>query len=495
MKTTQVLYIICFLGIILFIATSTNLLDLNTEGFSSGSLSTIMENSKVVVPKGVERTRSKAEMIPDIAKPGGLPFGPYLQTASVGSYQYQDPSIMPAELAQMKELLESLRSFLGFEAANIASSSDPSVSLPLTQLRADNSRLQQEVAVLEKNPGIASTLTQQDLADIQGSLAFLQRKARLFQTAGIVSNGVEGFQDQGRTPKTRATKDDLQELQTKVYGAILTLTASGTVDPVVQARVSKLQALYTDTTDMITKLDKGFWTAEDVPVFKEDVTTILPSLDKPSQPLMDLSAQDDGMPLSPVEQQLSQFVGKNNAKPVFKNLIKNGSFDINIDLGYNIPGDPNGSSIHYKKEVSVGSKNNHTAQKVDGPFDPGMSGMDDRAEVVQKKNTPGHLDWKKRAAGICDQIKQRGLDPADFGCIPQGSIMSPAYSWRGHTKMVCGRLGSTTDPDLPRVCGCPPSNWNGWTLPTCLSPPNSKGSPKTMPPECGNGIFDLSSFS
>ena len=487
MKTTQILYILCFFGIILFIVTSTHLLD--KEGFSapSGPLTTIMENAKVTVPKGVERTKSKAETIPDIAKPGGLPFGPYLQTASVGSYQYQDPSIMPAELAQIKELLESLRSFFGFESSNIGSSSDPTVSLPLTQLRADNSRLEQEVAVLEKNPGIASTLTQQDLADIQGSLAFLQRKARLFQTAGIVSNGVEGFQNQG--PKTRATKDHLQTLQTKVYAAILILTSSGTVDPVVQARVKRLQSMHTDISDMIVKLDKGFWKAEDVPVFKEDIMAILPSLDKPSKPLMDLTAQDDGMPLSPVEEQLSQFVGKNNAKPVFKSLIKNGSFGVNIDLGYNIPNDPDGSSIHYTKEFSVGSSG--TAQKVDGPFDPGMSGMDDRAEVVQKSINPGHLDWKNRATGICDQIKQRGLDPADFGCIPQGSIMSPAYSWRGHTKMICGRLGSTMDSDLPRVCGCPPSNWKGWSLPTCLGPPNSKFS-KTTPPECGKGIYDLS---
>jgi hypothetical protein len=397
---------------------------------------------------------------------------------------------MPADVNQIKVLLEDLRSFLGFEAGNIASSSDPTVSLPLTQLRADNSRLQQEVAVLEKNPGIASTLTQQNLADIQGSLAFLQRKARLFQTAGIVSNGVEGFQGMGQGPKTRAKKDDLQRLQTKVYGAILTLTSSGTVDPVVQARVNKLQALYTDTTDMITKLDKGFWKDEDIPVFKQDIEEILPSLDQPSNPLMNLTQQGDGMPLSPVEQQLSQFVGKDNAKSVFKSLIKNGSFDVNVDLGYNIPDNPNGSSIHYKKEFSIG-KGGVTSQKVDGPFDPGMSGMDDRAEVVQKSTTPGHLDWKKRAKGICDQVKQRGLDPLDFGCIPEGSIMSPAYSWRGHTKMVCGRLGSTTDPNLPRVCGCPPSDWKGWSLPTCLNPPNSKGSPKTMPPECGKGIYDL----
>ena len=204
---------------------------------------------------------------------------------------------------------------------------------------------------------------------------------------------------------------------------------------------------------------------------------------------MDLTEQGDGKPLSPVEMQLAGLVGKDNAKSVFKNLQKNGSFEINVDLGYNIPNDPSGSSIHYKKDYSIGGA--ATAQTVDGPFDAGLSGSEDRAEIIQKSLTPSHLDWKKRASGICDQIKQRGLDPVDFGCIPQGSIMSPAYSWRGHTKMVCGRLGSTMDPNLPRVCGCPPSDWKGWTLPTCLGPPNSKGAGK-MAPECGKGIYDLS---
>ena len=74
------------------------------------------------------------------------------------------------------------------------------------------------------------------------------------------------------------------------------------------------------------------------------------------------------------------------------------------------------------------------------------------------------FDWKKRATSICEQVRLRGLDPEDFGCLAKGTIMSPAYSWRGHTKMICGRLAATTDPALPVSCGCPPSNWKGWTL-------------------------------
>jgi hypothetical protein len=478
MKLMQTLYLICFIGIVFYIVNSSHLLDHTLESFENPVQSIANSLPKVSMP--LQEKRISAEKIPEIAMPGGLPYGPYLQTASVGSYQFQDPSIMPAELSQMKSLSEDLRSFLRFEAPSIQKSSDPTVSLPLTQLRADASKLNQEISVLQKNPGIASTLTQESLADIQGSLSFLQRKVRVFQTAGVVSGGVEGF---ANIPKTRATPDDLQSLQKKIYAAILILSASGTQDPIVQARIQNLQKMYNQTTEMITKLDKGFWKPADIPVFQEDITTILPSLDKPDKPLMDLSAQGDGTTLSAIEMQLADLVGAGNAKSVFKNIQDKGSFNVNIDFGYNTSDD---SSINLSKGVTYGSAKE---QDVDGPFDSTMSGMDDRAEETQKSITPGHLDWKQRATGICDQIKQRGLDPLDFGCISEGSIMSPAYSWRGHTKMVCGRLASTTDPNLPRVCGCPPSDWNGWSLPTCLGPPNAKV-PGKMPPECAKGIYD-----
>jgi hypothetical protein len=72
------------------------------------------------------------------------------------------------------------------------------------------------------------------------------------------------------------------------------------------------------------------------------------------------------------------------------------------------------------------------------------------------------LDWKARTKQICEQVRMRGLDPQDFGCLKESDEVSPNYSWRGHAKMVCSRLGSTPDPALPQTCGCPPANWGGW---------------------------------
>ena len=494
MRTSQILYIFLFLGIIVFIVKSTHLLD----GFED------IPQADPIIAKGIKEARLDIQVQPNSSKPGTLPAGPYAQTASVGSYQYQDPAQLPAELKQMSNLYEDIKAFLVFEGPSIGNSSDPTVSLPLTQIQADSRKLQQEISVLERNPGIQASLNQQELADMQEGLTFLQRKVRLFQTSGVVSDegasGKEGFQNIPVQGKTKATKAELQLLQTKVMAAILTLSSSGTTDPVVQARIKNLQAMYTDTTDMINKLNKGIWTATDVPVYSQDIKAIIPNLADPKKSIPDVTKQGSGKKLSPVEQYIASLVGEENASDVFKSLKDKGMFKVSFDLGYNTSG-PTGSTgstgsnqFSMNKSIdlldmdgdanmrsgshnpSMNSINPSSSITMAGPYDNSMSGMDDRAEAIQKANRPSHLDWKARAKGICNQVKQRGLDPLDFGCIPEGSKLSPAYSWRGHAKMVCGRLGSTMDPGLPETCGCPPPNWKGWTLPDCLSGPAPVGS-------------------
>jgi len=457
---------------VVWVVSSSHLLDSPSKESKEGYENTISSEPKI--PQGVLPTRLDIQAMPNSSIPNQLPFGPYLQTASVGSYQYQDPATMPAELKQMTNLFEDLRSFLVFEGPSISDSSDPTVQLPLTQLRADSRKLEQEITVLENNSGIQSSLTQQNIADIQGALVFLQRKVRLFQTAGVVSNGVEGFEDVPKAPKTRATKGDLLELQTKVYAAILTLSSSGTKDPVVQARIQRLQNMYSSVSDMISKLDKGIWTNENVPVFKEDIVNVLPNLADPQSNVMDIFSQGSGKKLSPVQKQLAAYVGEENAESVFNSIKDNGMFRVSVDLGYNVNGSAKPTKYSRKMEINSGE----SKMKMSLPFDSETPGIEKRDEVksIQSSenngtdymnpsvsNRPGELDWKKRGTSICEQARLRGFDPEDFGCIREGSTMSPAYSWRGHTKMVCGRLGATLDADLPTMCGCPPSNWKGWS--------------------------------
>ena len=474
MKTATILYLVLILGIVVWVVMNAHIIDTVSEGFK-------VMSSEPVIAKGVEPTRLPIQAMPNASTVGDLPFAPYGQTASVGSFPYQDPALLPAELTQMKKLYEDLRSFLVFEGANIASSSDPTVQLPLTQLRADSRKLQQEISVLDKNPGIQSSLTQQNTADIEEALSFLQRKVRLFETSGVISEEIEGFTD-GSKAKSRATLQELIQFQSRIYAAILTLSASGTTDPVVQSRIKNLQTMYSSITDLITKVNKGITKESDIPVFEEDITAILPNLANPSAKLSNVITTKSGKELSPVEKQLSSLVGEENAPAVFKNLLEKGMFNISVDLGYNTQSNDSESLVYskglslqtdgtmaegnvpksMKSKVQETSMTTDIPMTTDTPFDAVSKGMDDRLEEKSKK--PSGLDWKKRAKDICEQVRLRGMDPLDFGCIPEGSATSPAYSWRGYAKMVCGRLGSTLDPGLPSLCGCPPKNWKGWTL-------------------------------
>ena len=484
MKATQIIYLIVFAGIVFWIVSSTHLLDFAKEGFESLVSS---PNSEPIMPKVLTPTSIKMETMPNPNTLDSIPFGPYAQMASIGSYQYKDPATLPAELMQIKKINEDIRSFLMFEGVNLADTSDPSIQLPLTQLRADSQKLESEISVLAKNPGIDSQLTQQELANIEGSLTFLQRKVRLFETSGVINDEVEGFTGSldssgNKDGKTKATKDELVAFQKRIYAAILTLSASGATDAVVQARIDRLENMYTAINTLVTKLNNGDISNNDIPIYKEDINEILPKLADTASKIKSIFEQKSGKKFNMIEKQLSKIVGEDNARSVFNNLKDTGNFRVNIELGYNGSKDSrerqrprfnqplalqdDGTLGIDDTNSSANSSANSSGQpmSVNSAYDTTTKGMDDRAENNSNKSKASRFDWKKRASSICEQVRLRGLDPEDFGCIAKDSLMSPAYSWRGHSKMVCGRLAATMDPNLPIACGCPPSNWKGWTL-------------------------------
>jgi len=482
MKATQVLYLILFLGIILFVATKTPLLNFSKEGFeASGSLKSEPRIPRVLVPTSIN-----IEAMPNPATLDTIPFGPYGQMASTGSYQYKDPATLPVQLNQIKKVNEDIRSFLTFEGVGLADTSDPTVQLPLTQLRADSQKLQSEISVLSKNPGIDSQIRQQELTDIEGSLTFLQRKVRLFETSGVISDRIEGFKgskdkdtDTDKDGRKKATKDDLVAFTKRIYAAILTLSSSGTSDSVVQARIQRLENMYTAVNNIVTKLNNGEMKNSEVPIYKEDIDEILPKLADTASKIKNVFEQSSGKKLNEIEKQLSKLVGEDNAQSVFNNLKDTGKFRVNIELGYNGAKE---SSIRPTFTQNLGLQDDGTLglddstfsnssanssgqpMTIESAYDTITKGMDDRAQSNTNYSSVSRFDWKKRASSICEQVRLRGLDPEDFGCIAKDSLMSPAYSWRGHSKMICGRLAATMDPNLPVVCGCPPSNWKGWTL-------------------------------
>ena len=203
------------------------------------------------------------------------------------------------------------------------------------------------------------------------------------------------------------------------------------------------------------------------------------------QSIVNIFSEKNNTSLSLIEQEIAKLVGTENTQSVFTNLKDKGMFKVSLDFGYNVSGnkdtttfrresslqrdgtmktssDLNNDSTRVSTQSSTNGSTNGTYMNL--PFDSSTPGMDDNFARTNASSEVSRFDWKKRVTNICEQVKLRGFDPLDFGCIPKGSLTSPAYSWRGHAKMVCGRLGTTMDPDLPIACGCPPQKWKGWTL-------------------------------
>jgi len=125
--------------------------------------------------------------------PGQLPHSQYEQIAASSPLPYQDTALIKANRQQMINLLEMLKGFLAFEAQEIAERSDPSIQLPLQTARSDFQSLQNEVQVLNRNPGIQPTITLSHLNDISSNLAYLQEKVRLTGAAGPIQGPIYQF--------------------------------------------------------------------------------------------------------------------------------------------------------------------------------------------------------------------------------------------------------------------------------------------------------------
>ena len=92
---------------------------------------------------------------------------------------------------------------------------------------------------------------------------------------------------------------------------------------------------------------------------------------------------------------------------------------------------------------------------------PGLPGVSNR---IYNEPVSIGLNWEKRSKQIVKQIKKRGLNPKQFGAIPNNVKVDESFSWRGYAKMMCTRLNATTDPGLAVTVGCPEENWEGWRV-------------------------------
>ena len=423
--------------------------------------------------------KAAPESVADVAPytlPGEIPLAPYGQVATMSPLPYQDTTMIKANRQQILSLLEMLKGFLAFEAQQLTEKSDPSIQLPLSNARSDFQVLQNAVDLLNRNPGLQPTMTMTTLNEMSSNLAYLQEQVRLSGSAGSLQGPTNQFTE-GFTSSTKATLKDLTEFVGRIQGEIIRLSASGTTDPIVNSRVSALTNLKNDVQGIITKLNNNSMQPNEVPILKSDIDKALPLLGNPSRPLGEI-IKTLGLPpglanILPAnlikDPETKQYIGSLIDK--YAEQIVNG-VSASFNVKYTAPGEAStsesqraaSSTIDTLGFPSMADLNNVSNAKF-APYDSGSPVTDHLAPTPSDAGRgPSQFDWKQRSKEIEAQVKQRGLQPADFGIMPEGTKTSSDFSWKGYARMMCTRLQATSDPSLGITCGCPPMDWKGWRI-------------------------------
>jgi len=399
--------------------------------------------------------------------PGELPVAAYEQIGAASPLPYQDTTLIKANEQQLKSLLEMVKGFLAFEAQELSEKSDPSIQLPLQTARSDFHVLQREVEVMNRNPGIQSTLTLMNVNEMSSNLAYLQKQVRLIGSAGSLQGPVNEFIDKSKEGfanmrnNNPATVAELSTFAIKVDNQIQTLAASGTNEPVTKKRISDLTGMKAYIQGIVDQINANTLSPSDVLITQNDIKTAFKIISTPN------SSTADALSTLGIQNITSNGSSTNpkaisNANKLVDRLtdkiIKGVTASFNVSYPANNVGP---SSIDQTGFPSMGDLDNVSNAK----FIPSDAGMitDPLALTPMDagRQKASHFDWKQRAKEIEDQVKKRGLRPEDFGIT---GIQNPSkeFSWKGYAQMICTRLQATMDPALPVTCGCPPMDWKGW---------------------------------
>lgn len=415
------------------------------------------------------------------------------QIASFNSLPYQDPSLEKAAYKRILNVQTTLQGFLEQEASSLSDVSDPSVVLPLTTARGDLVRLRNEVMVLRRNPGINSSLTQNDLDGIEANLGYLQRKWRLSVYNDI--NGIEGFKVEGFATTDRASLNELNNLIMKINTTITMLSSSGTNDPVFTARIQALNALKLKIQAIISDVESGARPESEIPISHNAYQNFLKSVNNTDSPIKDLALGSE-LPttLSDLFPAYSSgdVSGANMARYIFQQyadtLFKGLSWDINLhytsenqmnvanslvnSLSSLLPSksyltDVSDNRGEFASTITDLHNNNTKGTTTTTTTNPTITNPTTTNPTITtttptKSTKPAKFDWHERANFICDSIQKRQMNPEDFGCLKADQYVSDNFSWRGYAKMICNRLGTSYDTGLPELCGCPEPSWKGW---------------------------------
>jgi hypothetical protein len=376
-------------------------------------------------------------------------------------------------------LKKDMDGFAAFELPHLENRSDPAVNLPLTRFQGDYQRVKDELLVISRTPDLQSQLSIDDVDGIGANLRFLHRTYRIYATNQMVpppkTGLAEGFEDANASDADSSqqpiTPDQLSMLSQKLSVEIIRLQASGTTDPVVEARVNVFTKMQQTISDLNNRVKAGTMDPKDIPIKFIDYQNFLPALGDSSAGIGGLLSKAG---LGSVSSLFNSYeAGDISGSALAASLIDKYAEDLMKGLSYSISYT---SANEVAKLQALGqAKANANAKEgfefgfgsllglggvPRGEFDEKIISM----SKPRKSSEAAHFDWKERAAAIEENIKKAGLNPGDFGSLPKGAQVSSDYSWRGHTKMMCSRLATHIDTGFPEQMGCPPVSWKGWRL-------------------------------
>ena len=327
-------------------------------------------------------------------------------------------------------------------------------------------------------------------------------------TSPTGSTGSTGASMGSTAGNSDMTLEDLKDLSMKINHEILRLGNPGTTDLNTNARINTLEIIQKLVDDIKNEVERGIRAERDIPITKANVAKFLPAMTNPNSGISHLISN---MNANPILSSLfpayaaGDINGSELSRQMFdryaEEFLKNLSYDITMTYRYKGQAEQEIAS-NYKtamadakfiKENSMGA----------GPAPAGGGGVDSavsnsayrgffdsvikdvtgvqpddikvgRGGIGISMDAPPSLEgggaagltkfnWKERSTQICQQITSRGYNAKDFGCLEDpDSMKREGFSWRGHARMICNRLGTIYDSGVPELCGCPPPTWAGW---------------------------------
>lgn len=291
----------------------------------------------------------------------------------------------------------------------------------------------------------------------------------LAKGSGSSGSSSGSSQDNNETP-TPATKAELTDLVAKLTAEIARLSASGTTDSVVQARISVLNRIKGDVQAVIDKVDNGDIEEKDITITSQEVSKTLTFIKNPNLPLSQLVEDTPGVPAwlkyfvpdlkdDTIKKFLDGFSWAVSMDYTSKNKALAGSCGAPVNQSCKGAGSSDESDDSWKSSWDISGS--------DGSW-PGPNYSSDSASadslfgLAPASKPAGKFDWKGRTQHICQQISASGFEPSDFGCLPADAVGAD-FNWRGQAKRVCSRAATHADPGFPESLGCPAPDWAGWS--------------------------------